>query len=271
MSFSHTILVTHAVFMSAAFLIFFPLGAILIRVAPISSTRLHAPWQIFSLALAAVGLGLGIKLAYTSDTSIRHNAHPIIGLVVVSSLILIMPIGGLAQHWYGKRNGGKRTVFGIVHMWFGRAMIWLGMVNGGLGLLLAGDEHDKTRTIPYIVIASVFGGIWVLVVLGNLFRSKGRSERFTGPREKTSFDSVHSDAYDHEKDGDIARARQALWEDSNGTSLHSGPTSDRMHNRATSDTNGYTNGLNSTTVAENSQEDLMPRSGSGGFLAFLHR
>ena len=141
-------------------------------------------------------------------------------------------------------------------------MIMLGMVNGGLGLLLGGDEHDKTRTIPYIVIASVFGGIWVLVILGNLIKTKGQSENPVGTSlKKTSFDSENGNGYDHEKYGEAARSGQPPHEDVNGTSLHGAPNGGAFRDVDLGTTNGQANGDTDSGVR---------RSGSG-LLSFLHK
>lgn len=50
-----------------------------------------------------------------------------------------------------------RGAFGHVHIWYGRALIIMGMVNGGLGLQLTGASD------VYIIVYSVVAGVSALL------------------------------------------------------------------------------------------------------------
>lgn len=66
----------------------------------------------------------------------------------------------------------RRNAVGYVHKSLGLALITLGMINGGLGLLLAADA-SKGAYIAYGVIAAV---IWLaLVANAIMFEIKGKS------------------------------------------------------------------------------------------------
>lgn len=67
----------------------------------------------------------------------------------------IQPVLGILHHLQYRRRG-SRGIFGYVHIWYGRALIILGMVNGGLGLQLAGGSNI------YIIVYSVAAGISAL-------------------------------------------------------------------------------------------------------------
>ncbi len=75
---------------------------------------------------------------------------------------------------------GRRSYFGLLHVWYGRAIIILGMINGGLGLWLA--ANSKNGEIAYGVVAGVVGVFWLLVVLLTVFRRGRRDSNATENR-----------------------------------------------------------------------------------------
>ncbi|GIK07315.1 hypothetical protein Aspvir_002977 [Aspergillus viridinutans] len=175
---SNSALIAHAVLMSVAFVVLFPFFAISIHIIPYSKavTRIHAPLQLITLAMAIAGLGLGVYLGIDTDQMDKY--HPIIGLVVVGMLVLFQPLMGLLQHMRFRRTGGK-GVFAYMHRWLGRALIALGIVNGGLGFLLtknSGQGAPKGAIIAYSVVAGVVGLAYVIFVIVLPFRSKKSPE-----------------------------------------------------------------------------------------------
>lgn len=111
------------------------------------------------------------------------NGHPIICIIVVAALVF-QPIGGLLHHrLYAKY--GKKTIWGVGHLWWGRVFVTLGIINGGLGLMLAGNT--RKGEIAFGVIAGVVWCVWLGVVVGNYFRRRGgvgkREEKGIGRRE----------------------------------------------------------------------------------------
>ena len=77
-------------------------------------------------------------------------------MVVIA--LLLQPVFGFIHHWrfLKKQRRGKWT---ILHVWYGRLLIILGMVNGGLGLHLASDgqAYSKAGMIAYAVLAGISG------------------------------------------------------------------------------------------------------------------
>jgi hypothetical protein len=73
-----------------------------------------------------------------------------------------MPFAGAFNHWRFRKTG-KKTVLGYVHVWVGRALLVVGLVNGGFGLKLA-DEGSGGK-IAYAVLAAfvalVYGSVLV--------------------------------------------------------------------------------------------------------------
>jgi hypothetical protein len=167
-------LVAHGVIMAVAFLIFFPIFALALALLPHPKvvTRVHAPLQVFTLVLAIAGLGLGVYLG--NQTGTLGSYHPILGFLIVAGLLLFQPLLGLLQHLHFRKTGGK-SVSAYIHRWFGRAMMALGIINGGLGFLLSGNNGNGAGTgaiAAYAVVAAVVGVAYLLVLIFPYFQHK---------------------------------------------------------------------------------------------------
>lgn len=96
------------------------------------------------------------------------------GTIVVVMLI-VQPFIGLAHHLIFRRKQ-KRTVLTFVHIWYGRALILLGMINGGLGLQLA--NNTRAGKIVYSVIAGISGTAFLgLVAWSMAGKLRDRAEK----------------------------------------------------------------------------------------------
>lgn len=71
-------------------------------------------------------------------------------------VVVVQAIGGVMHHINYKKYQ-KRTAISHAHIWIGRIIITLGMVNGGLGFELAGEE-GVGELVAYGVVA---GFIWL--------------------------------------------------------------------------------------------------------------
>jgi hypothetical protein len=81
-----------------------------------------------------------------------HKYHPVIGIIVFV-MVLVQPVFGRLHHNGYKATGG-RTGWSYAHLWLGRLLITLGVINGGLGFLLAGNT--SSGPIAYAIVAAVF-------------------------------------------------------------------------------------------------------------------
>lgn len=160
----------HGIVATVAFVILFPLGAILLRIIPGRwSVRIHFVVQILAWLLYIAGFALGVVLlrmlpsgaGQSLLSSSPANAHPIIGIVVFA-MLLIQPLLGYIHHRQFKRYQ-RRKVASHLHLWDGRIAIVLGIVNGGLGLRLAGAS--ETLKLAYTIVAAITGGAWVILAL----------------------------------------------------------------------------------------------------------
>ncbi|KAL9092991.1 MAG: hypothetical protein Q9165_004129 [Trypethelium subeluteriae] len=177
---SRNIIIAHGVMASLALVIFFPLGAVVIRALNISGlTWLHAALQTFAYVVYIPAVGLGCWIAVHKRYLNEH--HPAIGLAIFILLIL-QPIFGSLHHNAFKKHGG-RSIWSHAHIWLGRVIITLGMINGGLGLLLAGNA-SRGQQIAYGVVAGI---VWVAYVISAIFGEANKAKvAQAGPSQQSS-------------------------------------------------------------------------------------
>lgn len=97
---------------------------------------------------------------------------------MVFCLLLFQPIGGILHHLGFKRHG-KRTLVSHLHVWLGRILVTLGIVNGGLGLLLASRAPRRAlpdllrrRQIAYGITAGLMWLLWVIFAVAGEMRRR---------------------------------------------------------------------------------------------------
>ncbi|RMZ69855.1 integral membrane [Pyrenophora seminiperda CCB06] len=175
-------LIAHGVLASLAFVIFFPSGAIAIRLASFPGVIwLHAAFQVFAYAVYIAGFGLGVSMA--CDKNLINHHHAIIGMVLLAS-IFFMPALGWMHHAMFKKVGA-RTLWSYAHVWLGRSAIALGIINGGLGLRLANGRGNSSEAgrIVYGVVAGVMGVAWIAaMVIGETRRKKNAAAADNRPK-----------------------------------------------------------------------------------------
>ncbi|KAH8656676.1 hypothetical protein BGZ60DRAFT_417491 [Tricladium varicosporioides] len=157
-------LIAHGVIMGVTVVLLFPLGSIFIRLG--GNIWIHAFIQLFSFVCLIAGLATGVKLADRTHL-LFNNTHTLLGISVIA-LFFLQPLFGIAHHILYKRHH-SRTAISHVHIWYGRILIALAIINGGLGLELA--RNSKGGEIAYGVVAGVVFMIYLLAVVLN---RKGR-------------------------------------------------------------------------------------------------
>ncbi|KAI5202678.1 hypothetical protein AUEXF2481DRAFT_39342 [Aureobasidium subglaciale EXF-2481] len=191
------IMIAHGVLASLAFVIFFPFGAISIRLFSFSGFLwFHAIVQALAYLVYIAAFGLGIYMA----AQIRRldEAHPIIGIVLFV-LIFFQPFLGYIHHRLFKKYK-RRTFWSYAHIWLGRIIITLGIVNGGLGLELA--NNTRKGEIAYGVVAGV---VWVVYVISIFVgESKRRRDRKVAIRAEAEPKRSDSDSNDFNVPGRYA-------------------------------------------------------------------
>lgn len=159
-----TILKAHGILGGLTFVILMPLGAMAMRLLTVRGlVYLHAGWMLLAYSMALAVLGMGVWIAVTVKK--LDSYHAIIGIVVIGALFL-QPFTGLTHHILFKRGKGRSYVATYPHIWWGRIIVTLAIINGGLGLLLAWDTPSKSRggAIAYGVVAGIIWVAWMIVI-----------------------------------------------------------------------------------------------------------
>jgi len=168
----------HGSLAGIAFVGLFPIGAILIRLASFKGVVwVHAAIQAIATILYVAAFGLGIWM-WTSAPLDGH-IHPIIGCVIFA-VLLIQPLTGFLHHrFFVKRaknaaageNISSRTWSSYLHLFTGRAVVLLGIINGGLGLWLA--QVMGSLLYAYSALAGIMGFAYIVaIIVGEWRRSK---------------------------------------------------------------------------------------------------
>lgn len=203
------ILIAHAVLSSVAFVALFPIGSIMIR---LSSYRhawlLHGLFQLFAYAVYIAGMGLRIYMA--SNLRMLSEAHAKIGIALFVALF-VQPILGFVHHAMFKKVG-RRTFWSYGHLWLGRSIVTLGIINGGLGLQLATRSGIGAPTQTHIIIYGVVAGVmWLLYVLAAVYGEHKRGK--VRKMERRQPPVVYKYEYGTESDGSSGwhRERYGSW------------------------------------------------------------
>jgi hypothetical protein len=190
-----TMLLAHGVMASLAFVAFFPIGGILIRAASFTGLIwVHAALQIVGFLIYLVAFGIGIWIAV--------NGQYLSGIVLFL-VLLAQPLSGFLHHRFFKKHG-RRTTVSYAHIGIGRIAIILGMINGGLGLQLAGTQGS--HVVAYAVVAAIMGLLYLAsIVYGERKRSKRAppppdypmSQKYQGRRSGSGhYESSQGSTYD---------------------------------------------------------------------------
>ena len=187
----------HGIIMGVTVVLLFTIGAIFMRI--VGSAMLHAALQIFSLIGLIVGFALGVRLAdmrgsvcslqfsYIPRTNKKQlfkedgKTHTIFGTVIFACF-LIQPVIGTVHHLNYKKTQSRNAV-SHAHIWFGRIIMLLAVINGGLGLKLAANTTGGK--IAYGVIAGVVGVAYIIFVILKRKGSPGAFGGLSGRRAKT--------------------------------------------------------------------------------------
>lgn len=99
-------------------------------------------------------------------------------------LMVIQPFLGFAHHANFVKTQSRGAV-SYAHIWFGRALLVLGVVNGGLGLQLSAERNSLV--IAYSVIAGI---VFLLYFAAKLWATSRKSQSVPkhphSPRSRSS-------------------------------------------------------------------------------------
>ncbi|KAI1137877.1 CBD9-like protein [Hypoxylon sp. FL0543] len=161
-----TLILGHGIIMAVVMVIMYPLGSALMPL--FGKWILHASWQFLAFLLMWAGFGLGIVASQRIRLDF-NSTHTILGTVVVC-LMVVQPVLGWVHHQYFVKHQ-RRGLVSHAHIWYGRALLVMGVVNGGLGLQLA--DASRTFFVVYEVLAAIIFAIYIAsAVFGELRRTR---------------------------------------------------------------------------------------------------
>ena len=84
--------------------------------------------QVFAILVCVIGLVVALAFsAMDPEYSSFNEGHQIIGIVAVLALVVQALLG--YKHHRDFKKTGRRTAVSLAHLWLGRIVMALGMVN----------------------------------------------------------------------------------------------------------------------------------------------
>ncbi|KAG6002000.1 hypothetical protein E4U21_003584 [Claviceps maximensis] len=166
----------HGIIMTAVFVLIYPAGSLLTPL--FNKWFLHSMSQIVGFVCMWIAFVLGHVYA-------RMQAR--LGTMVVS-LLAIQPLLGYLHHRIYTAHQSNSLVH-HVHVWYGRSLMLLGVINGGLGLQLA---HEKARAWP-IVYSAVAAVLALAYVAALAFRRSVRMGYLKGNKVSPGQQKQHQE------------------------------------------------------------------------------
>lgn len=152
-SFWPTAVQVHGLIMTTCFMGIFAFGTFMIRLPHAQSFRLHWIAQL-TASLLAIG-----SAAYMLSRAKHLGPHKIIGLVITSLLIL--------QVWFGYRHHvvfvrtRKQSLWTTLHLWVGRTVLGMGILNVGIGLYYAKSSAAALVAWLVVMVVELIGYLYV--------------------------------------------------------------------------------------------------------------
>ncbi|POR33242.1 Uncharacterized protein TPAR_06578, partial [Tolypocladium paradoxum] len=160
-----TLAYAHGILMTLVFVVGYPIGSIMMPL--IGKWIIHAGWQMLVFLGMWAGFGIGYVVADGAGWFFG-GTHTQLG-VIVCALLGLQPVFGWLHHMYYVKHRG-RGIISHIHIWYGRALIIIGIINGGLGLRLAGTPQPFFTA--YVVVAVLSTLMYVSAVAFGLFRNR---------------------------------------------------------------------------------------------------
>ncbi|KAI9167586.1 hypothetical protein HJFPF1_03717 [Paramyrothecium foliicola] len=128
----------HAVFMIISFVGAIPLGVVLVRVP--AWKKWHGVAQTTALVLVIIGFAMGIVTGSLFQKSHRNNSyHQVIGILVMTSILIQWGLGFLHHRNWDKAQ--LPTIYGSIHVWLGRGILFFAILNAFLGFVFAQNRR----------------------------------------------------------------------------------------------------------------------------------
>ncbi|KAH0536468.1 hypothetical protein FGG08_006649 [Glutinoglossum americanum] len=168
------VLFAHIVFMVGSFVVLLPLGVLFLRA--FQKVKLHSINQNITVVIILIGGGMGIYLSTMFNlTRSFSTGHQILGLILMGLIVVQSVLGFLHHRAYLRTQ--RRTVVSHAHIWHGRLVILLGILNGFLGLHLAGRS-----SLDYLLSLIAFAIVYAAIFFFSWSRLRRKRNAYTSPR-----------------------------------------------------------------------------------------
>lgn len=107
-------------------------------------------------------------------------------------LLAIQPALGQLHHQYFVKHG-RRNIISYAHLWWGRILMPLGVINGGLGLQLG--HKTGGLAVAYSIIAVVIYLAYLAIKLLTLSRRRKQTQKNNRKHSTEHGDEVPMTAY----------------------------------------------------------------------------
>ncbi|PCD25429.1 hypothetical protein AU210_014536 [Fusarium oxysporum f. sp. radicis-cucumerinum] len=171
----------HGVIMAVVFLVGFPIGSVLMPL--LGKWLIHASWQIIAFIGMWIGFGIG-KVAADRDGDWFHETHVVLGTIVCVSMIVQPVLGWMHHKNYVKHQ--RRTTISYGHIWYGRGIMIVGIVNGGIGLQLSGASAGLIAA--YSVVGILVSAIYAAGAIHKMVQMKRKENRLVSDQSSSALE-----------------------------------------------------------------------------------
>ncbi|OAA46044.1 integral membrane protein [Metarhizium rileyi] len=160
----------------ATFMIFFIIGMMnfgIVLLRACGWAKWHALNQIVATMGVLAGLALGVLTSfnYQRSRSFKHY-HQVLGYIIVAAILAQLGLG--VKHHFEYQRTKTPTIFGRIHLWMGRLILLLAVVNAIIGFTFA---QKGMSAVIFGVLLIIGGGTALFLTFGRqrLFK---RSQQF---------------------------------------------------------------------------------------------
>ncbi|OTB14991.1 putative iron reductase domain protein [Daldinia sp. EC12] len=156
----------HAIIMVFVSVGLYPFGIFILRLG--SWVRWHGINQAFAFVLTIIGSSLGFSISKFYNRSKKVNtAHQVIGILIFIFIFAQFALGFFHHRTFKKTQ--QTTKMAPIHVWMGRVIIVMGVVNGFLGFPLA--QASQYNYVLAGLILFLFP-IMMLILITKMFIQK---------------------------------------------------------------------------------------------------
>ncbi|KAI1389421.1 putative iron reductase domain protein [Hypoxylon trugodes] len=157
----------HAIIMVLTFVGLYPFGVFVLRLG--SWVRWHGINQAFAFVLTIIGSSLGFSISGTYNRSKKFNtAHQVIGILIFIFIFAQFAIGFLNHRKFKQTQ--QKTKMAPIHVWMGRVIIIMGVINGFLGFPLA--QSSQFNYVLAGLVLFIFPGMLLILVVKRFLQKR---------------------------------------------------------------------------------------------------